>query len=245
MDGVGEWTTTSLAIGRGNSLDIHREIHFPHSLGLLYSAFTHYTGFKVNSGEYKVMGLAPYGEPRFADKIKEHLIDLREDGSFRLNMAYFDYCTGLTMTNSRFDQLFGGPARKAEAQLTQREMDLAASIQAVTEEVVIQLAKGIRKSTGQRNLCLAGGVALNCVANGKLLRENVFDRTWVQPHRATPGARSVRRWVPTTSCWVVPGRWGRAMPWVGRIWGPPTDRATSRRACAGPVRCSPRWATMP
>lgn len=187
MDGVGEWTTTSLAIGRGNTLDIHREIHFPHSLGLLYSAFTHYTGFKVNSGEYKVMGLAPYGEPRFADKIKEHLIDLREDGSFRLNMAYFDYCTGLTMTNSRFDELFGGPARKAEAQLTQREMDLAASIQAVTEEVVIQLAKGIRKSTGQRNLCLAGGVALNCVANGKLLRENVFDRIWVQPASGDAG----------------------------------------------------------
>lgn len=187
MDGVGEWTTTSLAIGQGNSLDIHREIHFPHSLGLLYSAFTHYTGFKVNSGEYKVMGLAPYGEPRFADKIKEHLIELREDGSFRLNMAYFDYCTGLTMTNSRFDELFGGPARKAEAQLTQREMDLAASIQAVTEEVVIKLAKGIRKSTGQRNLCLAGGVALNCVANGKLLRERVFDQIWVQPASGDAG----------------------------------------------------------
>lgn len=187
MDGVGEWTTTSLAIGQGNSLDIHREIHFPHSLGLLYSAFTHYTGFKVNSGEYKVMGLAPYGEPRYADRIKGHLIDLREDGSFRLNMAYFDYCTGLTMTNSRFDELFGGPARKAEAQLTQREMDLAASIQAVTEEVVIKLAKGIRKSTGQRNLCLAGGVALNCVANGKLLRERVFDQIWVQPASGDAG----------------------------------------------------------
>lgn len=187
MDGVGEWTTTSLAIGKGNSLEIHREIHFPHSLGLLYSAFTHYTGFKVNSGEYKVMGLAPYGEPRFADKIKEHLIDLREDGSFRLNMAYFDYCTGLTMTNSRFDELFGGPARKAEAQLTQREMDLAASVQAVTEEVVIKLAKGIRKSTGQRNLCLAGGVALNCVANGKLLRERVFEHIWVQPASGDAG----------------------------------------------------------
>lgn len=187
MDGVGEWTTTSLAIGQGNRLDIHREIHFPHSLGLLYSAFTHYTGFKVNSGEYKVMGLAPYGEPRFADKIREHLIDQREDGSFRLNMAYFDYCTGLTMTNSRFDELFGGPARKAEAQLTQREMDLAASIQAVTEDAVIRLAKGIRKSTGQRNLCLAGGVALNCVANGKLLRENVFDRIWVQPASGDAG----------------------------------------------------------
>jgi carbamoyltransferase len=187
MDGVGEWTTTSLAIGKGNSLDIHREIHFPHSLGLLYSAFTHYTGFKVNSGEYKVMGLAPYGEPRYADKIKEHLIDLREDGSFRLNMTYFDYCTGLTMTNSRFDELFGGPARKAEAQLTQREMDLAASVQAVTEEVVIKLAKGIRKSTGQRNLCLAGGVALNCVANGKLLRERVFDHIWVQPASGDAG----------------------------------------------------------
>ncbi len=187
MDGVGEWTTTSLAIGSGNKLTVHKEIHFPHSLGLLYSAFTYYTGFKVNSGEYKVMGLAPYGEPKYANLIKEHLIDIKEDGSFRMDMSYFDYCTGLTMTNDRFADLFGGPARQSEGILTQREMDLAASIQAITEEVVIKLAHGIRKSTGQKNLCLAGGVALNCVANGKLLRERVFDKLWVQPAAGDAG----------------------------------------------------------
>ncbi len=187
MDGVGEWTTTSLAVGRGNQLSVEKEIRFPHSLGLLYSAMTYYTGFKVNSGEYKVMGLAPYGEPRFAKIIKDHLIDIKEDGSFHLDMSYFNYCTGLTMTNERFDALFGGPPRTSEGQLTQREMDLAASIQAVTEEVVIKLARGVRKSTGQRNLCLAGGVALNCVANGKLLRENIFDNIWVQPAAGDAG----------------------------------------------------------
>ena len=187
MDGVGEWTTTSLAIGQRNRLSVHREILFPHSLGLLYSAFTFYTGFKVNSGEYKVMGLAPYGEPRYTSIIKDHLIDIKEDGSFALDMTYFDYCTGLTMTNDRFHALFGAPPRKPEGLLTQREMDLAASIQAVTEEVVIKLAKGIRKSTGQPNLCLAGGVALNCVANGKLLRENIFDNIWIQPASGDAG----------------------------------------------------------
>jgi carbamoyltransferase len=187
MDGVGEWTTTSLAIGHGNQLAVHKEIQFPHSLGLLYSAITYYTGFKVNSGEYKVMGLAPYGEPRYADLIKDNLIDIKEDGSFHLDMSYFNYCTGLTMTNERFDTLFGGPRRAAESQLTQREMDLAASVQAVTEEVVIKLATGIRKSTGLRNLCLAGGVALNCVANGKLLRKNIFDNIWIQPAAGDAG----------------------------------------------------------
>ena len=187
MDGVGEWTTTSLAIGRGNQLAVHKEIQFPHSLGLLYSAITYYTGFKVNSGEYKVMGLAPYGEPKYADLIKDNLIDIKEDGSFHLDMSYFNYCTGLTMTNERFDKLFGGPRRAAESQLTQREMDLAASVQAVTEEVVIKLATGIRKSTGLRNLCLAGGVALNCVANGKLLRKNIFDNIWIQPAAGDAG----------------------------------------------------------
>ncbi|QFY42111.1 carbamoyltransferase [Candidatus Methylospira mobilis] len=187
MDGVGEWTTTSLAIGKGNQLSVHKEIHFPHSLGLLYSAFTYYTGFKVNSGEYKIMGLAPYGEPRYADLIKNHLIAIKEDGSFRLDMRYFNYCTGLTMTNKRFHALFGGAPRKAEGALTQREMDLAASVQAVTEEVVIKLAKGIKKSTGQKNLCLAGGVALNCVANGKLLQEKVFDQIWIQPAAGDAG----------------------------------------------------------
>ncbi|MFA6301453.1 MAG: carbamoyltransferase [Candidatus Paceibacterota bacterium] len=187
MDGVGEWTTTSLAIGSGNQLSVHKEIHFPHSLGLLYSAITYYTGFKVNSGEYKVMGLAPYGEPKYAELIKDNLIDIKEDGSFNLDMSYFNYCTGLTMTNSKFDELFGGPPRKPESTLTQREMDLAASVQAVTEEVVIKLAKGIARSTGQRNLCLAGGVALNCVANGKLLREKIFDNIWIQPAAGDAG----------------------------------------------------------
>jgi carbamoyltransferase len=187
MDGVGEWATTSLAVGSGNRLVVHREIRFPHSLGLLYSAFTYYTGFKVNSGEYKLMGLAPYGEPKYAGAIKERLIDIKDDGSFALDMSYFDYCTGLTMTNDRFDALFGGPPRKPESQLEQRHMDLAASIQAVTEEVVIKLAKGIAAASGQRKLCLAGGVALNCVANGKLLRENVFDRIWIQPAAGDAG----------------------------------------------------------
>jgi carbamoyltransferase len=187
MDGVGEWTTTSLAIGCGHELSMHKEIHFPHSIGLLYSAITYYIGFKVNSGEYKVMGLAPYGEPKYANLIKDHLIDIKEDGSFFLDMSYFNYCTGLTMTSKKFDRLFGGPPRKQESILTQREMDIAASIQSVVEDVVIKLAKGVAKSTGEKNLCLAGGVALNCVANGKLLKQNVFDRIWIQPASGDAG----------------------------------------------------------
>ena len=187
MDGVGEWTTTSLAIGQSNKLEVIKEIHFPHSLGLLYSAMTYYTGFKVNSGEYKVMGLAPYGKPIYANLIKKHLIDIKDDGSFALDMNYFNYCTGLTMTSKKFDNIFGGPPRQPESELTQREMDLAASVQAVTEEVVIKLAKGIAKSTGEKNLCLAGGVALNCVANGKLLREKVFENIWIQPASGDAG----------------------------------------------------------
>jgi carbamoyltransferase len=187
MDGVGEWTTTSLALGDGRALKVIREIHFPHSLGLLYSAFTYYTGFKVNSGEYKVMGLAPYGRPTYVQKIRDHLIDIKDDGSFRLNLDYFDYCTGLTMTNSRFDALFEGPRRKPEERLTQREMDLAASIQVITEEVVLKLAHSISRDTGERNLCLAGGVALNCVANGKLLRKKYYDRLWLQPAAGDAG----------------------------------------------------------
>ena len=187
MDGVGEWTTTSLAIGDERELKVTKEIHFPHSLGLLYSAFTYYTGFKVNSGEYKVMGLAPYGEPKYADLIRENLIDIKPDGSFRLNLDYFEYCTGLTMTNEKFHALFGGAPRKPEERLTQREMDLAASIQAVTEEVVLKLAKGIAEETGEKNLCLAGGVALNCVANGKLLRSRAFERLWLQPAAGDAG----------------------------------------------------------
>jgi carbamoyltransferase len=187
MDGVGEWTTTSLALGDGRALKVLREIHFPHSLGLLYSAFTYYTGFKVNSGEYKVMGLAPYGQPRYVKQIKDHLIDIKDDGSFRLNLDYFDYCTGLTMTNEKFAALFGGPRRAPEDRLTQREMDLAASIQFVTEEVVLKLAQGIARETGEKNLCLAGGVALNCVANGKLARRRYFDRLWLQPAAGDAG----------------------------------------------------------
>ena len=187
LDGVGEWTTTSLAIGKGNDLQVVKEIHFPHSLGLLYSAFTYYTGFKVNSGEYKVMGLAPYGEPRYADLIREKLIKVAVDGSFQLDMSYFDYATGLTMTNKKFDALFGGPPRTSETELTQREMDLAASVQKVTEDIILELARGIAKETGERNLCLAGGVALNCVANGILLRENIFDNIWIQPAAGDAG----------------------------------------------------------
>ena len=187
LDGVGEWTTTSLAIGKGKDLSVVKEIHFPHSLGLLYSAFTYYTGFKVNSGEYKVMGLAPYGEPCYSDIIKDKLITISEDGSFQLDMSYFDYATGLTMTNKKFAALFGGPPRTSETELTQREMNLAASVQKVTEEVIIQMAKGIAKDTGERNLCLAGGVALNCVANGILLREKIFDNIWIQPAAGDAG----------------------------------------------------------
>ncbi len=187
MDGVGEWATTSLAIGSGNSLNVIKEIHFPHSLGLLYSAFTYYTGFRVKSGEYKVMGLAPYGQPRFVDTIMEHLIAVKEDGSFRLDMSYFDYCTGLTMTNAKFHKLFGGPPRKPEDRLTQREMDLAASVQAVTETVVLRLTRAIEAETGMKNLCLAGGVALNCVANGKVLRDGRFQNIWIQPAAGDAG----------------------------------------------------------
>jgi len=187
MDGVGEWATTSTAIGSDNRLEVHKEIHFPHSLGLLYSALTYYTGFKVNSGEYKVMGLAPYGEPRYAKTIFDHLIDVKDDGSFRLDLSYFNYCTGLTMTNAKFDDLFGGPPRKSEELLTQKHMDLAASIQAVTEEVMLRLTRSLRKETGMRNLCLAGGVALNCVANGKILRDGQFDKIYIQPAAGDAG----------------------------------------------------------
>lgn len=187
MDGVGEWCTTSLGHGRGKDLDILKEIRFPHSLGLLYSAFTYYTGFKVNSGEYKVMGLAPYGRPLFVQKILDHLIDLKEDGSFRLDQRYFDYCAGLTMTSPAFHELFGAEPRRPESPLTQREMDLAASVQAVTEEVVLKLARFARQETGERHLCLAGGVALNCVANGKLLKKRIFDDIWIQPAAGDAG----------------------------------------------------------
>ncbi len=187
MDGVGEWATTSLGLGRGNRIETVKEIHFPHSLGLLYSAFTYYTGFKVNSGEYKVMGLAPYGQPRYARAILDHVMDLKPDGSFRLNQDYFDYCTGLRMTNGKFDALFGGPPRDPEAPLEQRHMDLAASVQAVIEEAVLRLTRDLARETGMRNLCLAGGVALNCVANGKVLREGKLDHLWIQPAAGDAG----------------------------------------------------------
>lgn len=187
MDGVGEWATTSLWSGHGNQLTPHWEIHFPHSLGLLYSAFTYYTGFRVNSGEYKLMGLAPYGEPKYVDLILDNLLDLKEDGTFRLNMAYFNYATGLTMTNQRFADLFGAPRRAPETPLSQREMDIAASIQKVTEEVVLRLANTVQQELGLENLCLAGGVALNCVANGRLLREGKFKNVWIQPAAGDAG----------------------------------------------------------
>jgi carbamoyltransferase len=187
MDGVGEWATTSAAMGAGNALEIFQEIHFPHSLGLLYSAATYYTGFKVNSGEYKVMGLAPYGEPKYAQLILDNLIDLKPDGSFRLDMSYFDYCTGLTMTNERFAKLFGEPVRTPDKLLTPFHMDVAASIQAVLEEAVLRLTRSLAARTGARNLCLAGGVALNCVANGKVLRDGKFDSIWIQPAAGDAG----------------------------------------------------------
>lgn len=187
MDGVGEWATTSVWTGEGEVLTPLWEIHFPHSLGLLYSAFTYFAGFKVNSGEYKLMGLAPYGEPKYAGKIREHLIDVKDDGTFRLDMDFFNYCTGLTMTNGRFDTLFGGPPRKPESAITQREMDIAASIQHVTENIVLRLAHTVHKETGMEYLCLAGGVALNCVANGRILREGPFADIWVQPAAGDAG----------------------------------------------------------
>ena len=187
IDGVGEWATTTYGYGEGNEVHLLGELHFPHSLGLLYSAFTYYTGFKVNSGEYKIMGLAPYGEPRFTQKILDDLIDLREDGSLRLNMRYFNYCQGLTMTNRAFDELFGGPRREPESQLTQREMDLARSVQEVTEIAMLRMARHVHKETGKKNLCLAGGVALNCVGNGRLLREGPFEEIWIQPAAGDAG----------------------------------------------------------
>ena len=187
MDGVGEWATSTIGVGRGNRVELIREMHFPHSLGLLYSAFTYFTGFRVNSGEYKLMGLAPYGEPLYAQLILDKIVDLKEDGSFRLNMDYFSYMEGLTMTSPEMDRLFGGPPRRAETDITQREMDIAASIQVVTEEIVLRMGRHARRVTGMNNLCLSGGVALNCVANGRLLRENIFDDIYIQPASGDAG----------------------------------------------------------
>lgn len=187
MDGVGEWATASIAHGKGNKVVLEKEMHFPHSIGLLYSAFTYYCGFKVNSGEYKLMGLAPYGEPKYVDIIKDKLVTIYDDGSVHLDMDYFNFCVGLTMTNARFDQLFGAPARQSESQIGQREMDLAASIQVVTEEVMIKMARHAHQVTGSKNLCLAGGVALNCVGNGKILKEDIFENIWIQPASGDAG----------------------------------------------------------
>ena len=187
LDGVGEWATTTYGVGQGNRIELTHEQRFPHSIGLLYSAFTYFTGFRVNSGEYKLMGLAPYGEPKYVDRIREHLIDLKDDGSFRMDMSYFNYCEGLKMTSSKFDELFDGPPRKPEAPITVREMDLAASIQEVTEEIMLRSARHVHAETGQRNLCLAGGVALNCVGNGRILREGPFDNVWIQPAAGDAG----------------------------------------------------------
>jgi len=187
LDGVGEWATTTYGVGQSNRIELTHEQRFPHSIGLLYSAFTYFTGFRVNSGEYKLMGLAPYGEPTYVDRIREHLIDLKDDGSFRMDMSYFEYCEGLKMTSSKFDELFDGPPRKPEAPITAREMDLAASIQEVTEEIMLRSARHVHAETGQRNLCLAGGVALNCVGNGRILREGPFDNVWIQPAAGDAG----------------------------------------------------------
>ncbi|HEY5472418.1 MAG TPA: carbamoyltransferase C-terminal domain-containing protein, partial [Candidatus Limnocylindrales bacterium] len=187
IDGVGEWATAACGVGRGNRIELTQELRFPHSLGLLYSAFTYYTGFRVNSGEYKLMGLAPYGEPRYADVIFEKLIDLKADGSFRMDLSYFNYCQGLTMTSERFHQLFGGAPRQPESPVTDRDMDLAASIQVVTEEIILRMVRHLHRQTGMKNLCLAGGVALNCVANGRVLREGPFEDLWIQPAAGDAG----------------------------------------------------------
>ena len=187
LDGVGEWATASYGVGHANRIELTHELRFPHSLGLLYSAFTYYTGFRVNSGEYKLMGLAPYGKPIYADLIRDHLVDLKPDGSFRMDMSYFRYCEGLQMTSPAFDRLFGGPRRAAESPITQREMDIAASIQLVTEELMLAAARHVHRETGQRHLCLAGGVALNCVGNGRILREGPFDDIWIQPAAGDAG----------------------------------------------------------
>ena len=229
MDGVGEWATTSVGIGRGTELTIEREIHFPHSLGLLYSAFTHHLGFRVNSGEYKVMGLAPYGEPRYAAAILEHLVDLKRDGSFRLDLSFFDYCTGFRMTNRRFESLFGGPARRPEEALTRREVDLAASVQAVVEEVVLRLARSLREETGIPRLCLAGGVALNSVANGKVLRDGKFADLWVQPAAGDAGGALGAALVAAHRLFGAPRRIAG-----GNSAGRPRD-AEGRRRGGGPV----------
>lgn len=220
IDGVGEWATASMGVGRDHRIELTHQLRFPHSLGMLYTAFTYYCGFKVNSGEYKLMGLAPYGSPVYADRIRDTLLDIRDDGSFRMDMQYFNYCQGLTMTSTAFHRLFGGPPRRPESQLTQREMDLAASVQAVTEEIVLKMARHVRTTTGMSTLCLAGGVALNCVANGRLLREGIFDEIWVQPASGDAGGAL------GTALFIWHQLLGKARqpdpvaPQFGSAWGP-------------------------
>ena len=226
LDGVGEWATASVALGREHDLDIIREIHYPHSLGLLYAAFTSYVGFKINSGEYKVMGLAPYGEPRFAQVILDRLIDVKDDGSFRLDQQYFNYGSGLTMTNDAFDALFGGAPRRADQPLTQRHMDLAASVQAVTEEVMLRITRALAREGHSRNLCLAGGVALNCVANGKILRDGQFERIWIQPAAGDAGGALGAAYVAYHRGAGRPrGRGGRGDRMQGSYLGPDYDQS--------------------
>src|SRR2546425_6961595 len=219
LDGVGEWATSSIGVGRGNEIEMLRELRFPHSLGLLYSAFTYFTGFRVNSGEYKVMGLAPYGEPKYVQAIKDHLLEIRDDGSLWMNMEYFTYPHGLTMTGGRFETLFDGPARKPASPLTQREMDLARSVQEITEEVMLKMARFARRETGMRDLCLAGGVALNCVGNGRVLRERIFDEIWIQPAAGDAG-----------------GALGVALSLWHRFLGNPRTSPESTGAWEGPQR---------
>jgi len=240
---VGEWSTTTFGVGRGNRIELTRQIQFPHSLGLLYSAVTYYCGFKVNSGEYKLMGLAPYGRPVYKDLILKHLIDLRPDGSFWLDMKYFNYCQGLTMTNRRFDELFGGPPRNPETAIEQKHMDLAASIQAVTEDAMLSIGRQVHKDTGMKHLVMAGGVALNCVANGRLLREGPFEDIWIQPAAGDAGgAVGVAHWIYNTL-----EKKPRNGAWTKLIRpGPPRRCALARaRASIGPEKSAPTIETRP
>ncbi|MFQ5428879.1 MAG: carbamoyltransferase, partial [Phycisphaerae bacterium] len=233
LDGVGEWATASYGVGRGNRIDVTHEMHFPHSLGLLYTAFTYYCGFKPNSGEYKLMGLAPYGEPIYAELILDKLVDLKPDGSLRMDMAYFNYCQGLTMTSRRFHDLFGGPPRKSESSLTQREMDLAASVQQVTEEVMLRAARHVHKETGMKNLCLAGGVALNCVGNGRILREGPFENVWIQPAAGDAGGALGAAIFVWHQLLDNPREVGESDSQNGSLLGPSFDSETTRRFLDG------------
>lgn len=250
VDAVGEWATTTIGRGRGDTIELLKELRFPHSLGMLYSAFTDYCGFRINSGEYKLMGLAPYGQPVYADVILRELLDLKADGSFWMNLDYFNFLRGTTMTRGRFHRLFGGPPRRPEQTIEQRHMDVARSIQAVTEEVMLRLARHARELTGEKHLCLAGGVALNCVANGRLLRERIFDGIWISGPPATPGARWAPRWPPGTLNPIQPAPLRPRRTRCGaRCWDRNTPTRKSKRPCAatGPNSngCPPPPCSMP